>query len=114
MNSHSVIGYLLLTLGLLLIIFSLWQSYGIFTGQQQAPEVFKLPPASQSPSSNTSSPSAQDFQQQINAQISQQFTQLLPVRTVTQMFNMFIWLLLATLLIFGGGQMAGLGIKLLK
>jgi len=43
MKARKVIGWLLLLVGLIIIFYSLFTSYNIFTGKSTGPTVFKMP-----------------------------------------------------------------------
>lgn len=113
MDLNKILGYLLLTAGLLLIIFTLYQSYNIFMGNASAPIVFKVQSPLESSKSNMSV-NLQDLQKQLNDQIQKQISQIVPTDTVPKILNLLSWSILAGILILGGGQIAGLGIKLIR
>jgi len=46
--------------------------------------------------------------------IGEQLQGLLPANSINQFFNLIVWSMLAFILIFGGSQISGLGIKLIK
>jgi len=110
---NKIIGYALLFSGLLLIIFTLYQSYNIFMGNFQSPEIFKTQILSQ-PSKAGTAGNLQDLQKQLNEEISKQIAQLIPADTLPQILNLLSWSILAGIFIIGGGQIAGLGVKMLK
>lgn len=109
---NKILGYLLLAAGLALIIFALFQSYNIFTGNSQAPLVFKT--INFQPQKSEESNSSSDDQKQINQEISKQISQIIPADTLPKVLNLLIWSMLAGILIFGGGQVAILGIRLIS
>ena len=110
---NKIIGYALLVAGLLLIVFTLYRSYGIFTGSLSAPLMFSV--QDYTPSSNTGNVgSLQDLQKQLNSEISKQVTQMIPVDSIPKILNLLSWSILAGILIFGGGQIAGLGVKMIR
>jgi hypothetical protein len=109
MNTKHIIGYILLTAGVLIIGYSIFASYGIFTGSSEAPGIFEEPAVQQQAAFNSGS--AED---QVNAMLQQQVAKLLPHDTVSQTLNLFAWSVFAGILIFGGSQLASLGIKLLR
>ncbi|MBI3631319.1 MAG: hypothetical protein HY219_00430 [Candidatus Staskawiczbacteria bacterium] len=110
---NKIIGYALLVAGLLLIIFTLYQSYGIFTGSLPAPLMFSAQ-GSAVPASTGNIGSLQDLQKQLNNEISKQISQMIPADSIPKMLNLISWSVLAGILIFGGGQIAGLGVKMIK
>jgi len=46
--------------------------------------------------------------------LSEQLKGVIPTDTLPKILNLIVWSMLAGLLIFGGSQIAGLGIKLIK
>jgi len=107
--ANKIIGYSLLIVGLVIIGSTLFSSYEIFTGKAPSPKIFfeytKEAPA---PSNNS-----QDPQKQLEQAISDQFNNLIPANSIPQTLNLVIWSMLAGILILGGGQISGLGIKLI-
>lgn len=110
---NKIIGYLLLVVGVFLILFALYQSYGIFTGKLSAPLLFKMSAPIQQPKAGSGG-ILQDLQKQLNEEMSKQIGQMLPADALPKILNLMSWSILAGILIFGGGQIAGLGIKLVK
>lgn len=111
MNSTKVAGWLLLILGLAVIAYGLYSSWQIFTAQKPVPEIFKVP-------QTQSQPRAQGGSFSLDAQLGNilgtQIKQMVPDNTVPQLLNLLSWSVLAGVFIFGGSQISGLGIKLLK
>ncbi len=58
--------------------------------------------------------SLSDIQNQIEGMIGNQVKGLLPSDLIPKVLNLTIWGILAWILVMGGGQIANLGIKLLK
>ena len=110
---NKIIGYVLLVAGLLLIIITLYQSYNIFMGNSSAPLMFKVQAPAQSSKANGVG-NLQDIQKQLNEEISKQIGQMIPADTLPKILNLLSWSILAGILIFGGGQISSLGIKMIK
>jgi hypothetical protein len=109
MEINKVIGYVLLALGLIMIGWTLWQSYNIFTDKASAPLIFKTQADQQAAAgSNT------DLQTQINQAIQKQLNQILPQATITKILNLIAWSLLAWILITVGGAVSRIGVKLIN
>ena len=106
----KILGLVLLMLGLVLIGWTLYTSYNIFTGGGEAPEIFTpLEEETILPPEEIPEELAEEMEE---SQLMQSFfidKQLLP-----ETLNLLIWGFLAFILIFGGGQIAGLGIRLMK
>ena len=113
MEIKKIIGYALLIIGLLLITFTIYQSYNIFMGNSSAPLMFKVQALAQT-SKVSDVGSLQDLQKQLNEEISKQIGQMIPADTLPKILNLLSWSILAGILIFGGGQISSLGIKMIK
>jgi len=96
-------GLILLVLGLIIIFYSLYSSFNIFTAKAAPPEIFKAEPSAQGTVAGS-----------IQAQIEEQLKGMLPVDSVPTLLNLISWSIFAGILIFAGAQIAGLGIKLIK
>jgi len=107
---NKIIGYLLLVVGLVIIGWTLYQSYNIFIGKVSAPIIFKTPITQK----NLEKSNVADLQQQLERTVQKQITELLPSDTVPKILNLLSWSILAGILILGGSQIAGLGIKIIK
>jgi hypothetical protein len=104
MEANKIIGYVLLLAGLLLILVPLFQTYQIFTGKSLPPQVFKTETVTANPNAGF------DLQKQMqNA-----FIAILPLALINNTLNLLGWLTLMVILMFGGGQLANIGIKLIK
>ena len=102
----KILGLILLFLGIAVILYAIYSSFNIFTGKTTAPEIFKVQAVAKS--SGT-----QDLQAQMQNMIEEQLKGLLPAGSLTTMLNLISWSVLAGILILGGAQIAGLGVKLL-
>ena len=109
MNLNKIIGYILLICGLVIIGFTLFESYNIFNGKVSVPLVFKIQTSEQKASSNNSF----DLQKQLDEAIKKQLTEVLPPETFSKILNMLSWSMFSGILIFGGSQIAGLGIRMI-
>lgn len=107
MTFAKTIGWLLLFFGVTIIFFSLYFSYNIFTGVSPVPEIFES-----NESSIASPPSSEP--DNIEKMISEQLKGMIPVRMMPRLLNFIVWSIMAGILIFGGSQIASLGIKLIK
>jgi len=103
----------LLAIGLLLILFTLYQSYYIFIGVFSPPLLFKEPAPLASQKIGAPA-NMQDLQKQLNQDMVALVGQMIPVGALPKALNLISWSILAGILIFGGGQIAGIGVKLIK
>ncbi len=116
MNSKNIIGWITFLVGLSIIVFSLYSSFNIFTGKVPVPEFFKFEgKAAQAPLTQKGQvpTSLEEMQQQIGEMLGEQLKGLLPEDSLPKILNLVVWSMLAGILIFGGSQISGLGIKLL-
>jgi hypothetical protein len=112
-NLNKILGIMLLVAGLGVMGYSLFSSVQIFQGEQQAPQLFDL----QTPEQENKQVSVQGIeglQDQIPELLGSQLQGLLPYEAMSHMMNLVAWSILASILLFGGAQIAGLGIKLIK
>jgi len=116
MNSTKIFGWILLIAGVLMIVWTLFSSYNIFTGKAVIPEIFQLAAKeSQAPATQGKIPtSPADIQEEMGKMIGEQLQGFLPTDTLPKLLNLTVWSILAFILIFGGTQLSGLGIKLLR
>lgn len=96
----------MLVVGVLLIILPLWQTYNIFTGKSMPSQVFVRPTALKV-NNNVSS-------LDIGGQIQNALIRVLPIDFVNNILNLATWLMLMWILIYGGGKIADIGVKLIK
>ena len=116
MNLNKIIGYVLLSIGLLLISFITFQSYQIFTGNATAPYIFKI--QTDKSTDSTSYSGVIDLQKQIEKQVSEsvrdQILAILPSENISKMLNLMSWFLFALIVIISGTHISSIGIKMIK
>jgi len=115
-SATKIFGWLLLLTGLVIIGWTLYSSYNIFTGKAALPEIFEMPVEKvEAPAAKGKIPTTQaEIQKEIERMISEQLKGIIPVDTIPKLLNLICWSILAGILIFGGSQISSLGIKLLK
>ena len=104
------VGFILLIGGVAVIGWTMLYSFNIFTGKSPVSEVFKVP---QEKTINQKAGS-QDIEAQLQQALGEQLKGVLPADVLPKTLNLAAWSMLAGILILGGGQLAGLGIKLIK
>ena len=118
MNVQKILGFALLAGGIGIILYSLYASFTFFTGSATPPEIFSVDANSQAmagkEAQDFSLNSIQDLGNQIPKLLEGQLQGLLPAGLVPRVLNLTVWSIFAGILMLGGGQIAGLGIKLLK
>ena len=130
----TIAGWLLLLVGLTIMLWGLYSSFNIFTAKTEVTELFKMEEQGEAVSlfnreaitaSKASGSKAQktpargqDIQSQMEAmmgeQIKEQLNQILPPNFLPTLFNLIAWSIFAGILILGGAQVSGIGIKLLR
>jgi len=136
-KSNKIVGYVLLALGLVIIFYGIYSSYGIFMAKKDAPKVFSYdssgivdleinkdrPDSLEIDQSRLNDPSylkSLSNQKQsltdsvIQEQISNQMKEIIPTEFILKLLNLSSWFLFVFILIFSGSKISSLGIKLLK
>ena len=106
MEANKIIGYVLLLIGILLIALPLWQTYNIFTGKAAPAQVFMRPQAL-IVNNNVS-------MIDIQGQVQNALIKVIPIDFIDNTLNLASWLILGWILIYGGGKIAEIGVKLIK
>lgn len=106
----KIVGWVLLILGVLMIVWGIYCSYEIFTAQKPAYEIFKAQETEKvSPEQEEGSP-----EEQMQQVIKEQLGEMLPSDFLPQLFNMIAWSVFMGILVFAAGKISILGINLLK
>ena len=106
----KILGLVMLFGGLAVIIYGLYSSYEIFTAKNEPPVIFEMPEQT----SVVQKGAVQDLQAQLQGLLGEQLRGIFPAESTAKLFNLISWSIFAGILMLGGGQIAGLGIKLLK
>ncbi len=117
MNFTKIIGWVTFLAGGLIIGYTLYSSYNIFTAKSPVPEFFKFEQGGTQTSGAQKGgilTAQEQLQQQIGQMLGEQLKGLMPVDFLPKISNLIVWSMLAGILIWGGGQISNLGIKLLK
>lgn len=117
MNFLRIIGWFLFSIGLILIFWSLYSSYNIFTGRSLAPEVFEIKnkeTENQVSLKGKTPTSLTEIQKEMEKMINEQIKEIIPLDFLPKILNLIVWTIFAGILIFAGGQISNLGIKLIK
>lgn len=109
MKFSKVAGWLLLIAGVSIMLWALYFSYKIFTAQAQVPEFFQIEESTISPQE----PSDQ-IEEVIKGLLGEQLKEILPRELLPRLLNLMAWSIFSGIAIFGGGQIANLGIKLIR
>lgn len=111
--AEKIFGWFLIVAGVAIIVWGLFASYHIFTGVTEVPQFFEMPTA-QVPVTCQTPATPAELQGEMGKMIGEQLKTFLPINAVPQTLNLFIWSILVGILIFGGSQISGIGIKLIK
>jgi len=114
-SATKIFGWVLLLAGLAIIGWALYSSYNIFTGKVEVPEIFKMAEKEVAlPQKGQVQGVQAQMEEEVKEMIGEQLKGILPVDTLPKILNLAVWSMLAGILIFGGSQISGLGIKLIK
>ena len=115
---RKVSGVVLIAFGVAIIGYSFFSSWQIFTGTKESPKIFSESLQAQQRQENLNSSSSATTEDllswQLQIALQEEFGSRIPQNTVPRMLNLVAWSLFASILLFGGSQLAGVGIKLLK
>lgn len=117
MSPKKIAGWLLLVAGLLLIFWTLYSTYNIFTGKKLAPEIFKIEKKEQVlPEKESKGPptSQEEIENEMKKMIEEQIKEIIPSELLSKLLNLISWSIFAGILIFGGSRVSGIGIRLVK
>jgi len=104
-------GWFLLVIGLMIIFWGLYHSYQIFTAQIEPPEIFKF---AQNQTSLGENEGILDPEEMIGNIVGERLEQMMPISSISKLFDLIAWSIFAMILFFGGVQVAGIGVKLIK
>lgn len=110
---QKLIGWALLFAGVAIIFWCLYSSYNIFNNKALLPEIFKIEEKKATPTKKVQGLESQ-MEEKVKELLGEQFKAILPTDTVPKLLNLISWSILAGILIFGGSQLAGVGIRLLR
>lgn len=102
MKIERILGFIILLAGIVVISFTLYASFNIFMANTMPPEIFKA-----SEKTDISGGGIEEI-------IQDQFSKLLPAKTIPTLLNLLAWSTFAGLVIFAGAQISFIGIRLLK
>ena len=107
MNLTKIIGWFTFLAGICIVLFTLYSSYNIFTGKMDIPEIFRT-------SGFSDTFNVQGDETGALPVIIGAIRGIFPSDAIQKFLNLAVWMMLAGILIFGGTQIANLGIKLIK
>jgi hypothetical protein len=96
LKTEKIIGYSLLTLGIILLLFSIYEMVSVYTGGTPPPNLFNL--------SSVSIPTGENGTNVTLIQGAQ----------LSQVPNLFAWFILMGFVMFAAGKIASLGVSMIK
>lgn len=106
----KVVGWVLLILGVLMIVWGIYCSYEIFTAKKPPYEIFKAQETGEvSLKQEKGSP-----EEQMQQVIKEQLGEMLPSDFLPKLFNLIAWSIFVGILVFAAGKLSILGVNLLK
>ena len=94
-KDEKIVGYVLLAIGVIVIFFSIYQMWVVFTGGSPAPKLFNF--------SDVSIPGAQG-----------QNVILMSGQELSNLADLAFWYILMFFIVWAGGKIASLGVDLLR
>ena len=104
----KILGWILIILGLFIVLGSIYLTYLNFTGQRDFPQVFAVQETEVAPQISG------ELDNQISGMIGEYIKEIIPQGTITQMLNMFAWIIFAMFLVYSGSKLVSIGAVLLR
>jgi len=119
MNPKIIVGWLVLTVGLLIIGGAISSSYNFFTAKADFPAIFKSTTVNNQvveqikPAADVSGPQAQ-IQQMMSQATNNAIANLFPIESIYKILNAITWSIFATFLVYAGFKIAEIGVKMIS
>lgn len=115
-KTKKIVGWVLVFLSLILILLIMFQTFKIFTGIAQPPEIFSKEVSVAQPQNATGKNTNTEIaiQEQLQKTISDQIQGIIPAGSASKMLNLSSWLVFVFVVIFGASKIGSLGVSLLK
>lgn len=112
----KIFAWVLLVAGVVIIGWTLYSSYNIFTGKAVLPAIFEIKQEATGTTTQAGKTptSPAEIQEQMEIMVTERLKEFLPTDVLPKILNLAVWSMLAFILIFGGGQISVIGIKLFK
>jgi len=113
MTFNKITGAVLLFLGLVIIFYSLYSSFNVFTAKAEPPTLFSFQTAKIEETKNEAQ-TPEEMQAELAKDIlAKQLKEMIPADYLQKIFNLVTWSIFIGILVFIGSNISGLGIKLL-
>ena len=110
----SILGWVLIFVGLGIIFWDISASYYYFTGQKQFPQIFAEPALQDQEKPFLGGISQEQIQQLLVESMGDKMISFMPANSVSELLNLSSWILFASFLVYAGAKVTGIGIDLLK
>lgn len=114
MKIQKFFGWILLALGLVIVSYSLLNSFSIFTGKSEPPTVFGAGEEKESAVSSKTQNLQEEAAKLLEETLQKQLIGMVPLDALPRLLNLISWSIFAGILIFGGAQISFIGVNLLK
>lgn len=112
--ANKIIGYTFVFLGVILILWGLWFSYGIFKGEKPVPELFKIDISKKEVSLPQSAGLNEQTQNQISTLMQSQLGNLITGDSINKILNLTAWSIFMAILVLACGKISSIGVQLTK
>jgi len=114
MNKEKVVGWILLGAGIVLIVWVLFASYMVFSGQSTPPGLFRLEERAPLPERVGFPLTQEELKKEMERMVAEQILAMFPEGALTKVFNLTAWSIMAGIMIFGGAKISEIGVRLIK
>jgi len=112
--ANKIIGYSFVFLGVIIILWGLWFSYGIFTGKTPSPELFKIDISKKEIFLPQGTGLNEQMQNQISSLLQSQLGNLISGDSINKILNLTAWSIFMAILVLACGKISLIGINLIK
>lgn len=112
----KIIGWFFVFGGVAIILYSIFLAYNVFMAKTAVPPIFavSLKEGELAPKTAPKDLTPEAIQEQMGTMLFEQIQQFLPADFLPKLFNLFAFSMFTGILIWAGGQISNVGIKLLK
>lgn len=114
MSFKYFFGWILIFTGVLIIFWSLYSSYNIFSAKIDAPEVFKIVQTSATEQKEIKKNGSISQEEMMKEIIGEQVKEMFPTAFLATFFNLIAWSFFAGISILAGSKICFIGIRLAK
>ena len=104
MKGNKILGTILLIIGLVLILWGLYNAYNVFQGKAVLPQVFQ----------DYSIEGVDNVQNEMQVLLDTQLEKVIPAGSLLKMLNLIAWSIFTGIIFMGGSKIAMIGVRLMK